>query len=1665
MSSGFGIIRPHPTTAIGPAVLGCVRTAAVVLLCAGFIAAAPHAAASDAGTRVAQTLRTLAAFGDRSTGAPGNEKAAAFLREELERLEIGAVQSQPFAVPVIRCGESVLSIPSRRITVPLQPIAGNAISPPAVAAPGLTGPLVYVGSGELASLNGKRVDGAVLLMELDSSRNWLDAADLGARAVIYVDRGQSPRFLFEDKFELSPIQFPRFWLPAAELHRIFGDVGSAPAGWLADEVQLRSEAQWQNVIAENIYCLIAGSHAERRKEVLLVETFYDSTAHVADASPGADEALGAATLLELARFFKENPPERSVLLAATSGHAQSQAGWREFVWSLSARSKDLRDARNELRRLVKKTRLTVRALKDFRLDAAGATGRAPAADAGAAENTAGEEAGGDDPAALLKAALEDRLKTDADEVSRRLMQLRLAERDRDVTRIQALTAERQALRRLTWRASYEGLSDEERRLLQRAAIQARKDQESALADARVQLRLVDSAGTLRGALQDFEIAASVSLHLSSHGDGFGAFNYGWLYPLRPRINRVPAYAALDQALREGAPAAAQASGVNGIFKDTLRPSRLRSWQSHLVDQPALGGEVAALAGYHGITLATTGDARAAWGTPEDAPERVDIGYAAKQSAGVCGLIGHLSRAPRLHEEDAPRNGFSTVSGRAKFLRHGELFADKPAPGTVLLCYQGLSRFHTMVDTQGRFSLKGVADKTHSFHKVVIEGYRFDERTGQPLWTIDKKLTGKDAYRVKMNRRFMETDLVMFAGDGITLFNLLEPRTFRHLTKADVLDGRREAEPLHWFMSRLDTWSSIITTVFLEPGTPLKMSLSDTVLRRKFVLINASEEWPIGIGYRVEEFPRLHRTTYRVARDMWALLTPRIANLEVSGIFNERIRRLEEEGREALKTADAALAAENYDRFSEASARSWALAIRVYDDVEKTQKDVLYGVLFYIALFVPFAFCLERLLFSYANIYRRIVAFSVILLVLIVLIYNVHPAFQLAYSPMVVILAFFIMGLSLIVTLIIFFRFEQEMAGLQSRARMVQVGEISRWKAFVAAFLLGVSNLRRRRVRTALTCTTLVLLTFTIMSFTSAKSMRRHARVFYGPEATYQGFLLKNVNWTTLPPEAFGAIARHFSGRGMAVPRAWLQEDDPTRTSAVPLRAGGRSAEGQGLMGLSHAEPQVSGLDAILVGGRWFAEHERQVVLMSERMAAGLGIDPQRPEGHAVSMWGMEVAVVGVFSGRQLQERLDLDGEPLTPVAFPREASAEMTEEEVDALESGEDVREFQSRYQHIPGDVTLIVPYPTLMSAGGSLKAVAVRDDSRQTAQASAQDLIDRFGLSLFSGEPEGIFLYHASDTMSYSGVPNIIIPLAISVFIVLNTMIGAVYERKREIAVYTSVGLAPSHVSFLFIAEALAFAVLSVVFGYLLAQTTAKLFAETALWTGITVNYSSLAGVAAMVLVIAVVLLSVIYPSMVAAEIAIPDVNRSWTLPAARGNTLEMTFPFLMTFREHASVGGFLYDYFEGHSDVSHGKFSTSRIDLTFACETAPSVASDTDTCPQEACELPECLHLQCGVWLAPFDFGIMQRVELRFAPARGEPGFVEIHVRLTRESGESNAWRRINKGFLHDVRRQLLIWRSLDEPAKMHYEQRLADARARLTGGAPAPAPAEGAMPEAAG
>jgi hypothetical protein len=238
--------------------------------------------------------------------------------------------------------------------LPIRPLWGNAVTPQTVAPPGIKAPLVYVGRGDLHDLNGKAIEGGIILMEFDSGKNWLHVANLGAKALIYVDRGKASRVRFEEKFELSPIQFPRFWMPARQLEDLFPGFETRPAGRLAENVNLVSKTSWRNLITQNVYAIVPGADPDLKEQSVMVEAFYDSTAWVAGLSPGADEALSVATLLNLARYLRDHPPGRTVVLVATSGRAQTLAGMRELMWSLTTRSKIQREMKRDLQALVKK---------------------------------------------------------------------------------------------------------------------------------------------------------------------------------------------------------------------------------------------------------------------------------------------------------------------------------------------------------------------------------------------------------------------------------------------------------------------------------------------------------------------------------------------------------------------------------------------------------------------------------------------------------------------------------------------------------------------------------------------------------------------------------------------------------------------------------------------------------------------------------------------------------------------------------------------------------------------------------------------------------------------------------------------------------------------------------------------------------------------------------------------------------------------------------------------------------------------------------------------------------------------------------------------------------------------------------------------------------------
>ena len=180
---------------------------------------------------------------------------------------------------------------------------------------------------------------------------------------------------------------------------------------------------------------------------------------------------------------------------------------------------------------------------------------------------------------------------------------------------------------------------------------------------------------------------------------------------------------------------------------------------------------------------------------------------------------------------------------------------------------------------------------------------------------------------------------------------------------------------------------------------------------------------------------------------------------------------------------------------------------------------------------------------------------------------------------------------------------------------------------------------------------------------------------------------------------------------------------------------------------------------------------------------------------------------------------------------------------------------------------------------------------------------------------------------------------------------------------------------------------------------------------------------------------MSAIYPSRVAAAIAIPDINRAWSLPEAEGNEIKLTLPFLLKYAEQVGVGGYLRSYYLAHKDVSHGLFTLDDISFEFYCPMDElSGLRRPDHCEKD------CIQIQTRVWLAPFDFGVKQLVQIKFCPSTEDPlNYLEMRVRIYREAGEANAWKRINKAFFNDLRKQLLVWRSLDDEAQNYYAKLL--------------------------
>ncbi|HGJ65488.1 TPA: FtsX-like permease family protein, partial [bacterium] len=1111
-------------------------------------------------------------------------------------------------------------------------------------------------------------------------------------------------------------------------------------------------------------------------------------------------------------------------------------------------------------------------------------------------------------------------------------------------------------------------------------------------------------------------------------------------------------------------------GLN--FVNAISATGGKTWRTYIPGKIAFDSEVATLAGRTGIAFATTDDARVLTDTPLDTLDRVNYDNLLTQTRVLSSILIQALRDPDMPTAAKVGNYYCTLFGNVvEFDAKESPIPNTPVPHTVVTI-RGRNKslmgvrgdLFTTADSKGKFQMSGLGMEGRAVYRPggvqEVEAYKLDAESGDIAYAPDQGVYGAKIFsnRIPVNTRRKGARIVVFPCVSTTIYDLVDQRYYRTLRELSVYDADTDGEPMQYGFSKpwpqpMVSYVEPIALIYSKPGSRIKVGMGAGLLGNRLLLVKAdatdeeAESKPTlytGKGFIVRENGSIRVTPYVVVRDMWALDEARDDLYKRYGISNDRLDRLHRMANAYLIKSQMLLGAKQYDEAMKLARAAWGYESRAYPDIKGTGNDVVKGVMFYLAILMPFAFFMERLLFHFASINKQVLATFLIFIGVFILLSQVHPAFQITITPLVILLAFIVLALSILVISIIIRKFEEQLEKIKRETSKIHKADVGRLSASAAAFALGISNMRKRKSRTILTCGTLVILTFTVISFTSVRTfMQSNKTRLPSVRPPYTGMLVRNQYWYSLEEPLYASIKNDLQTtvinidnkdvevKNPVAGRAWYFSSSLGDQSFVDLTAdNGKSFTATALLGMTDSEPEITGIDKTLKWGRWFKPGETYAVILPAGIADALDITENDVGKMQVKIGGGSYIVVGVLD-TSFKDVKDLDGEELTPVDYLL-----MQQQHARGIQMGGETLEGElQKYLHLTPQQIAILPYDVVINMGGNLKSVAVKmmgsmEDVELTSEKQLEkimaDLMPRIALDVFVGNMESneAFLYSSIGMTSFSGMSNLFIPILIAALIVLNTMLGAVYERVREIGIYSAVGLAPVHVAFLFIAEACVYAVIGGILGYLIGQMTAWALVKWSLLGGLTLNYSSTSTVTSTIIVMVVVLGSTIYPAVKASRMAVPDIERKWKLPEPDGDEWHFDLPFTVLLEESLGMNIFLRDYFDAHADESASDFYTDKV--TFH--------------RTKNKEGEEEYEIDMMVWLAPYDLGVSQRISLITTPAheKEEKDLYRIFLNVHRESGEIASWKRVNRRFLNLLRKQFLLWRTFNVAVRNEFHER---------------------------
>ena len=434
--------------------------------------------------------------------------------------------------------------------------------------------------------------------------------------------------------------------------------------------------------------------------------------------------------------------------------------------------------------------------------------------------------------------------------------------------------------------------------------------------------------------------------------------------------------------------------------------------------------------------------------------------------------------------------------------------------------------------------------------------------------------------------------------------------------------------------------------------------------------------------------------------------------------------------------------------------------------------------------------------------------------------------------------------------------------------------------FVSLFSIGRQNIRRRRLRYALTLISVTVLSMSFVTFTSfstgyglaSNSLKVGSNV---PE----GLLVRRP-----PLSDLTAAVGHVPLEQSTI--EWLQaksgvltvapklENIPQLVNLGTLSAPGMASEPLLLFGAIGIEPapeaSITHINETIVQGEYLDEQGGYNILLSRKAADKLGARPGNELLLTTGISSTRIVLAGLLDDSGLAALIDVDGQSLLPKKLTKTV---LNPDDPPIIEVK----------QCDPSEI-VIADWRILQ---GALTGVSLsRTDARLVDNALAPGIARQIALERdlavwfsWGGNVNKVGLAEYSEAKGLS----VMIPWVIVVLNVIITMLNSMFERRREIAILSSVGLNPSHIGGIFLAESAVIGASGGGIGYLMGLGGYRGMLALSIAVEVRQKVSAVWSLASVGVAVAAVLVGTAI-ALKSSVVVTPSLLRRWT----RGEKIE---------------------------------------------------------------------------------------------------------------------------------------------------------------------------------